>query len=120
MATGKLLMALIHPPNATEWQIGDLVIHDADAKRADMLMIVTGRSRNGIVRTGYLFPETMSRDWRRKVWRNTIDSLHDPQRFGIATQNLSVIARGAIARETSAAVRRSATPSPTAFPIAKS
>ena len=44
-------MATIHPANTTVWQVGDYVIYNADAKRADMLMIVTGRSRAGVYRT---------------------------------------------------------------------
>jgi hypothetical protein len=31
-----------HPPNTIEWRAGDYVIHDADAKRADTLMVALG------------------------------------------------------------------------------
>lgn len=49
-------MGLIHDPNTTQWQPGDLVIHDSDAKRSDMLMIVLGQDSNGVFRTRYAFP----------------------------------------------------------------
>lgn len=78
-------MATIHPSNVIEWRPGDYVIHDADAKRADMLMFVIGRSASGVYRTRYAFPAEQPKCWRRKVWRNTLESLHDPRRFGINT-----------------------------------
>ena len=83
-------MGLIYAPNTTRWRVGDFVIHDADAKRADMLMVVTGYSREGIYRTRYAFPDEQPRLWRRKVWRNTLAPLHDPSRFGIDTPRLLV------------------------------
>lgn len=76
-------MGLIHDPNTTQWNSGDLVIHDSDVKRADMLMIVLGLDATGIFRTRYAFPWAQPRLWRRKIWRNTVESLHDPARFGI-------------------------------------
>lgn len=77
-------MALLYPANTRLWQVGDLVIHDADAKRADMLMVVIGCNRQGIYRTRYVFPDEQPRSWRHKVWRNTLAPLLDPTRFGIA------------------------------------
>jgi hypothetical protein len=77
---------MIHPPNTTPWRVGDIVIHDDDAKRVDMLMVVVGVSRAGVYRTRYAFPMEQPRAWRRKVWRNTIESLHDPARFGIVVR----------------------------------
>ena len=82
-------MSLIHDPNTTQWQPGDLVIHDSDAKRADMLMIVLGQDATGAFRTRYAFPWAQPRPWRRKVWRNTMEWLHDPARFGISASRLS-------------------------------
>ena len=82
-------MSLIHDPNTTQWQPGDLVIHDSDAKRADMLMIVLGQDATGAFRTRYAFPWAQPRPWRRKIWRNTMEWLHDPARFGISTPRLS-------------------------------
>ena len=48
-----------------------------------MLMAVIGRSRDGGFRTRYAFPAGLPRSWRRCVWRDTIDPLHDPWHFGI-------------------------------------
>jgi hypothetical protein len=76
-------MGLIHEPNSIQWKPGDLVIHDSDAKRADMLMIVLGQDSTGVFRTRYAFPWAQPRPWRRKIWRNTVAWLHDPARFGI-------------------------------------
>lgn len=87
-------MGLIHDPNTTQWQPGDLVIHDSDAKRADMLMIVLGQDATGTFRTRYAFPWAQPRPWRRKVWRNTMEWLHDPARFGISTPRLSQTSSG--------------------------
>lgn len=86
-------MATIHSPNAIEWRPGDYVIHDADAKHADMLMVVLGRSASGVYRTRYAYPAEQPRSWRHKVWRNAIESLHDPSRFGIAAPAISPGAR---------------------------
>lgn len=64
--------------NERVWQVGDLVLHDADAKRADMLMVVVGYARDGLVRTRYVD------DGRRgRVYRNPMAVLHDPARFGV-------------------------------------
>ena len=43
-------MRPIHTPHATQWRVGDFVIHDSDVKRADLLMVVIGCSRQGIYR----------------------------------------------------------------------
>ena len=76
-------MALLHEANRVEWKTGDYVVHDSDAKRTDMLMVVIGRSRARGFRTRYAFPFGLPRSWRRRVWLNTIEALHDPRRFGI-------------------------------------
>lgn len=81
-------MGMIHPPNSVRWKAGDLVIHDSDAKRADMLMIVIGQDRSGVIFTRYAFPWVQPRPWRRKIWRNSIEWLHDPVRFGITVARL--------------------------------
>ena len=82
-------MGLIHDPNTTPWKPGDLVIHDSDAKRVDMLMIVLGQDASGVIRTRYAFPWAQPRPWRRKIWRNTVEWLHDPARFGITVPRLT-------------------------------
>lgn len=83
-------MHLIHVPNDTQRRVGDFVIHDSDAKRADMVMVVIGCSRQGIYRTRYSFPEEHPCAGRRKVWRNRVESLHDPARFWIGIPRLAV------------------------------
>jgi hypothetical protein len=42
-------------------RVGCFVIHDADAKRADMLMVVIGCSRDDIYRTHCAFPDDQPR-----------------------------------------------------------
>lgn len=78
-----------HEPNAKVWTLGDLVIHDDDAKRPDMLMRVLGRiasgPRKGMFRTQYFYPEHQPKAWRKKVWVNPGEKLHDPARFAIDT-----------------------------------
>ena len=108
-------MNLIHAPNATPWRVGDFVIHDSDAKRADMLMIVIGCSRQGVYRTRYAFPDEQPRAWRRKVWRNTVESLHDPAIFGVGIPRLAVNQAG-----TASAPRPSASAQPQSGPTARS
>ena len=71
-------MGLIHDPNTRQWKPGDLVIHDSDAKRTDMLMIVLGQDASGVFRTRYAYPWVQARPWRRKIWRNTVEWIHDP------------------------------------------
>lgn len=68
-----------YEPNVSHWRRGDVVIHDADAKRADMLMVVIGRTRDGLVKTRYLDIAQP-----RNLWVNDLRYLHDPARFGIA------------------------------------
>lgn len=81
-----------HQANATDWQPGDLVIHDGDAKRADMLMIVLSRIKSGknagVYRTRYLNTDgspsrSSMHEYRKTVWKNCAASLHDPRRFDI-------------------------------------
>lgn len=82
-------MGPVHEPNTRMWKPGDLVIHDSDAKHADMLMIVLGQDPAGVFRTRYAFPWAQPRPWRRKIWRNTVEWLHDPALFGISVPRLS-------------------------------
>lgn len=78
-----------HEANSIAWKMGDLVIHDDDAKRPDMLMRVLNRiasgPKKGWVRTRYAYPQHQPKEWQRKVWVNPIDKLHDPKRFNIDT-----------------------------------
>lgn len=80
--------------NAVHWKPGDLVLHDSDAKRRDMLMRVVNYATDGRCRTEYLFD---SPD-RRRMWRrgkrstllNPTVVLHDPARFGIDAKTISL------------------------------
>lgn len=77
---------MIYNANATRWQPGALVIHDADAKRAEMLMVVTSYSRKtGLCITRYNNPDAFGGDFPgNATYKNDIAALHDPARFGIA------------------------------------
>jgi len=68
-----------YEPNTVSWRRGDVVIHDADAKREHMLMVVIGFDRDGLVKTRYVSDERPQR-----IYANELRFLHDPARFGIA------------------------------------
>lgn len=75
--------------NKTHWPMGSLVIHDADAKRADMLMRVEGYDREGLCLTRYIAARVDMRSPRstahsKRQLANRLAVLHDPARFGIA------------------------------------
>ena len=108
-------MRLIHAPNARQWRVSDVVIHDSDAKRADMLMVVIGCTRQAVYRTRFAFLEEQPRAWRRKVWRNTVEALDDPARFGIIIPILIISQAG-----TASAPRPSASAQPQSGPTARS
>lgn len=76
--------------NKTQWKVGDLVLHDADAKRPEMLMKVVGYARDGRCKTRYAEANQMNGDALRlklrqeaELWENGISVLHDPARFGV-------------------------------------
>ena len=99
-----------YPDNTKEWQVGDLVIHKADAKRDWMLMCVVGTtdrtSFSGIklrhahyqFKTRYIMPGYIWDQHRNapvgemppharkhycKEWRNEMSNLLDPADFDI-------------------------------------
>lgn len=72
---------MLYEPNTIDWRVGAIVIHDADAKRASMLMIVVKIQKNGLIQTKYLFPTGGQRI--QKIWKNGKEHLLDPKRFGI-------------------------------------
>ena len=94
---------MIHEANTTEWQVGDIVVHDVDSKDHKMLMVIIGEKMEGttrILRTQYLnpmeiVPNCIKRAYigkeipKRKIsryyniWLNEIKYLHDPAIFGI-------------------------------------
>ena len=79
---------MIYEPNTNKWPIGALVIHDSDAKRADMLMRVVGYDKvTGECKTRYAYPLEQPKVWRKTIWRNDVQCLHDPARFGIVPPN---------------------------------
>lgn len=74
-----------YEPNTKDWKPGDLVIHDCDAKRDDMLMMVVGKEWDHIkdrynYRTAYVHQEEGR---KTGVWINAKEYLHCPERFGI-------------------------------------
>jgi hypothetical protein len=73
--------------NTRRWLPGDLVLHDADAKRAEMLMRVVGYQEDGRCVTVYAAANEMNAESRHKKprrWVNDVSRLHDPGRFGVA------------------------------------
>jgi hypothetical protein len=73
-------------PNTTHWEIGNIVIHDADAKRADMLMKVIGFSRDGMVKLCYVKNTPFHNN--KTIYLNRMCVLHDPKRFGIDVEEV--------------------------------
>ncbi len=85
-----------YEPNQIDWQLGDIVIHDADAKREDMLMVVVGiHADEDAIDTIYLdqrnakgvYSNPRIRYDRGKryalIYTNPKEALHNPARFGI-------------------------------------
>ncbi len=71
-----------YAPNTRRWQPGDIVIHDADAKRSEMLMLVKGyHPVTGECITRYLQREYLP--GMKKRCLNDIRYLHDPRQFGL-------------------------------------
>jgi len=75
----------VHRCNRKTWQIGDLVIHDRDAKEHRMLRVVVARLPGGEIRTVFAFRHELPESWRRRVSNDRPESLHDPRRFHIST-----------------------------------
>ena len=74
--------------NEIEWKVGDIVIHDCDAKKEHMLMVVFrietdefGTCYHTRYKYGGNFPDAT------KVWKNCKDVLHDPKRFNLECKN---------------------------------
>ncbi len=68
--------------NKVNWKVGDKVIHDADAKRIGMLMIVTNIcDKSKLIQTEYF--DMNNSDLPAKNYLNDKKFLHDPKRFGI-------------------------------------
>ena len=68
-----------HKSNKINWQVGDVVIHDADAKTCTMLMkVVKIIEATGLIKTVYI-----NRTGNEKFYLNRRSVLHDPRRFDI-------------------------------------
>jgi len=84
---------LNYEPNTVDWQVGDLVIHDADAKTKQYLMRViaveeTCRATDSSPVMEYItqsiYPHSIKEKYvKYRVFRNTKEVLHDPKKFGI-------------------------------------
>ena len=85
-----------YEPNTITWRIGDVVIHDMDAKEKRMLMVVERYLKNGLYLTRYYFPQVTHcrlcghKTEKRidKIFKNDKKYLHDPRRFGIDPDKL--------------------------------
>ena len=91
---------MIHDANEIDWDIGEIVIHDSDAKKSYMLMVVVKKRKNGMIGTRYVYPgliwnkhvnvpfNEMPRHAQRQygsIWWNEKKYLHHPARFKIET-----------------------------------
>ena len=73
-----------YKPNTIDWKVGDIVIHDADAKKPRMLMLVIRVQKNGLIVTEYI-DENIRRLclFLQTKYKNDKKFLHDPKIFGI-------------------------------------
>lgn len=78
-----------YKPNTIDWEKGDMVIHDADAKKNYMLMRVIKVQKNGLVVTEYIDKNINILSGKR--FKNDKKFLHLPDRFGIETKNSKAI-----------------------------
>jgi len=78
--------------NKEDWKIHDIVIHDCDAKKEHMLMIIFKIEENAyekIYHTRYLYAGTDTN--QRRVWKNGKETLHNPKRFNIKIPKSKVV-----------------------------
>lgn len=69
----------IYPENEIDWNIGDIVIHDADAKTKLMLMkVVEINSHDGLIKTVYI-----NRKGEEPYYLNDKKFLLAPELFGM-------------------------------------
>jgi hypothetical protein len=69
--------------NITHWQVGDLVIHRADAKKPEMLMKVVGYTPTGLCITEYINKNYLPVMKLKQKYTNEIKYLLDPKAFGL-------------------------------------
>lgn len=81
--------------NNIDWNVGDHIIHDCDAKRKNMLMRIVAKHINKNKQRRYVcayidrayhmgqkgLTTKQFKDWN--VWENSISPLHDPNRFDL-------------------------------------
>ena len=75
--------------NEVDWNVGDIVIHDCDAKKEHMLMVVIKKEisfEETVYLTRYVYAGTSTN--QRKVWKNCKEVLHEPKRFNIKVSNI--------------------------------
>ena len=71
--------------NNIDWKIGDIVIHDADAKRENCLAkIVEKKETKQGMRYRMLY---LDKKKNYQQWWNNKECLHDPKRFNINPKN---------------------------------
>ena len=84
---------MIYEANTVRWEVGDLVLHDADAKKPEMLMRVVGW-RNSVlgetVTTQYVTP---GEGRGKTIFENDVKYLHDPRRFAISLPDAGPVAK---------------------------
>ena len=91
-----------YPENTKDWQVGDIVIHDFDAKKIGMLMVVVRIYKTtGLIGTRYIYPawagcqmpldtpfksiSYVVRTHVGRIWKNERKYLHDPKLFDLPT-----------------------------------
>jgi len=74
----------VHRANRKKWKVGDLVIHDRDAKEQRMLRVVVAVLGGGWVRTVFHDRSELPANWRGRVFLDRMEELHDPRRFHIS------------------------------------
>jgi hypothetical protein len=67
--------------NTIQWRIGDIVIHDADAKEPRLFMRIDGFTLDGLAMCRYVNPNQ-----GQGIYKNRLASLHDPSRFGLLVE----------------------------------
>lgn len=72
---------MLYEPNKEHWRRGDVVIHWCDAKEPRMLMKIIGFTRDGLVKTQYLF-----RTHKRTIYINSMEKLLDPLDFNLSVR----------------------------------
>lgn len=78
----------VHHPNRRQWQRGDLVIHDRDAKEHRLIRVVVARLPGGLLQSVYAFRKELPDNWsaRHKVFTDRPEYLLDPKRFRLTTK----------------------------------